>query len=138
MHVRAEFSASSLRVIEAVEGRQLRPGRLSSADKAQIERNIAEQVLEAARYPKIAFRTANITPGAGGYRMSGTLSLHGHERAIEVVAQRRPNAGFESDVVLQQPDFGIRPFRALAGTLRVRPELLVCIELPPPPPERQP
>jgi hypothetical protein len=130
--VRAEFSASSLRVVEAVEGRELRPGRLSPADKTQIERNIADAVLEAVKYPKITFRTASVASIEDGYHLRGQLSLHGRERVIEMVVRRRENAGFETEVSLLQPDFGIQPFRALAGALRVRPEVLVCVELPAP------
>jgi hypothetical protein len=130
LQVHAQLAAGSLHVVDAVEGRELRPGRLSTPDKVQIDRHIAQDVLEATQHPQIRFDSTRVEPRADGYHVQGRLLLRGHERGIELAVRRRAGK-LSAEVALQQPDFGIRPFRALGGTLRVHPEVLVCIELGP-------
>jgi hypothetical protein len=129
LQAHATFSAGSLRVASAVEGREARPGKLSAKDEQQIDQHIARDVLEADKYPSIEFRSTQIEPRADGYHVQGRLLLHGQDRSIELSVQRR-GAMLVAEVALRQPDFRIEPFRAFGGALRVRPEVLVCIELP--------
>ena len=52
LSVRAEFDARSVHVIEAVDGAgKPRLGALAAKDKAQIDANIANDVLKVARHP---------------------------------------------------------------------------------------
>ena len=61
--------------------------------------------------------------------MTGTLALHGVERQITV--QVRPEGDrMVAAVPLHQADFGIRPFSALLGALKVKPDLTVRLSLP--------
>jgi hypothetical protein len=129
LQAHASFKTGSLRVASAVEGREPRPGKLSAADKQQIDQHIADDVLESARYPSIEFHATRIEPRGDGYRVQGRLLLHGHERDIELTIKRN-SATLTTEITLRQPDFGIEPFRAFGGALRVRPEVLVYIELP--------
>lgn len=128
----ARFDAASLRVACAVQAGVDAPAALSPRDRAEIDRNIAHDVLEARRYPEIRFRSNAVESVADGHRIRGTLELHGGARPLELVAQRRGDRECV-EVTLHQPDFGIRPYRALLGTLRIRPDVRVLIELPAPP-----
>jgi hypothetical protein len=47
---------------------------------------------------------------------------------------RRSGARLSGEVVIHQPDFGIEPYRALGGALRVRPDVSVEFDLPDPTP----
>jgi len=64
-----------------------------------------------------------------GYRVEGRLTLHGTERGITLLARRRGER-LEAEVSLHQPDFGIRPFKAFGGALKVRPDVVVRVSLP--------
>src|SRR5262245_5526513 len=66
--VDASFAAASLYVIDAVDGGRLRPGTLSAADKATINRHIAHDVLHASRYPTIAFHSTAVEARAGHHQ----------------------------------------------------------------------
>lgn len=142
--VRATFDASSVRVVCARrEGRDA-PGVLSAKDRAEIEQNIARDVLQTAKYPEIAFRSTAIAPHEGGFRVDGVLSLHGRERPIAMLARRHreePAAGAAGrpqhpadlalvDGRLHQPDFGIVPYSAMLGALRIKPEVAFRLVLP--------
>ena len=52
----------------------------SAGDRTEIERNIACEVLETDRYPVAAFRSSSVEPAGSGYRIAGSLDLHGGAR----------------------------------------------------------
>jgi polyisoprenoid-binding protein YceI len=126
--VTARFDSTSLRVVAA-----LRDGRAvaapSAADARDIERTIREKVLQAARFPEIRFGSTAATPRPDGYEVRGTLTLAGRSREISFTA-REAHGRVEAEVRLHQPDFGIRPYSAMLGALRVKPDVLVRISLP--------
>lgn len=126
--VSARFDARSLRVVSAMANG--RPhGALSEADKRTIERNIVEDVLDARRFPEIRFEARGVS-GSGEVRsLGGTLFLHGREKAVSFEA-RLDGASWRAEVPIHQPDFGIRPYSAMLGTLKIRPDLVVRIALP--------
>jgi len=124
-HVAARFDAGSVSVDVAMRDGVENPGALSAADKHKIEQQIRGQVLRAATYPSIAFRSRNLSARAdGGYDVEGDLTLHGISRPLR--CQTRLVAGRqELEVTLHQPDFGIEPFSALLGTLKLRSDVKV-------------
>jgi polyisoprenoid-binding protein YceI len=127
--VKATFDAGSLRVVSALrDGRPL-PGALSAADVRDIERAIREKVLLAARYPEIRFTSTGAAPQPGGYELRGALALAGRSRPL-VVAVREAAGRLEAEVPLHQPDFGIRPYSAMLGAIRVKPDVRVRISVP--------
>lgn len=126
----ATFEAASLTVMHAVkDGRAT--GALGASDKRKIEKTMAGEVLDVARHPQIRFRgQASVMPGdATTYDVVGTLTLHGRERAVQLVA-RTIGDRVVGELRLHQPDFGIRPYSAMFGTLKVRPELRLVISVP--------
>lgn len=131
LRVHARFVARALEVVDAVEGRERRPGKLSPKDKAQINENLANDVLEVTRYPAIEFESTRIEPAPDGYRVHGRLSLHGQTRELTFMVKRN-GARLSGEVGIHQPDFGIAPYRALGGALRIRPDVSVAFELPDP------
>lgn len=124
----AEFAADSLRVITAVDGRVPRPQALSARDRATIDRHIAQDVLSAADHPNIGFRSTDVEQRANGFAIRGRLRLHGAERELTVRVERSGEQWF-ADATIHQPDFGIRPFRAFAGALKLEAEVSVRVEL---------
>ena len=62
-------------------------------------------------------------------RVEGTLALHGTTRpvAFDAVADERD---WRAEVRLDLRDFGIKPYTAMLGALRVRADVLVRIRVP--------
>ena len=58
--------------------------------------------------------------------ITGELSLHGVTRPLAITA-RHVGDRWVADVPLHQPDFGIKPFSAFLGSLRVKPDVRVRI-----------
>ena len=103
--------------------------RLSAADVRKIESHLYDDVLEVARHPEIRFsgRVTTTTP-SGGHVVEGMLTLHGATRSITLTTERA--GAFESgELALEQPDFGITPFRAMLGALRVRARVVIRVRL---------
>ena len=127
--VEARFDARSLEVVCAQQDGHDRPGALSDADKRKIEATLAADVLEAARHPEVRFVSTSVEPEGEGYRVQGQLTLHGVTRPISFTT--RPSASQQvAEVTLSQPDFGIKPYRAMLGALKLRADVTVRAALP--------
>jgi polyisoprenoid-binding protein YceI len=63
------------------------------------------------------------------YRITGWLELHGIKREIIFTTEQRAGRAV-AKVPIHQPDFGIKPFRAFMGLLRVKPDVLVEVSVP--------
>jgi hypothetical protein len=125
----ARFDATSLVVVAALRDGAEDPAGLSESNRREIEGNIATYVLEAKRHPEVRFVARAIDSSDAGYRIRGILALHGVEREIEVPVRREEDR-FVAEVRLHQPDFGIRPYSALLGALKVKPDVRVVVSAP--------
>jgi YceI-like protein len=122
--VRAELRADSLRVVGVLRGGAVDDREPGERDRREIEENIRRDVLESERYPVITFRSLSVARNGDGARVTGRLDLHGVVRDIELPV-RWESGRAVARVRVHQPDFGIKPFRALLGALRVKPDVLV-------------
>ncbi len=128
--VTASFDADSLEVVcRRVDGRD-EPGALNRLELMQIHGNIRDDVLAAKKYPKITFRSTSVAEkGGGAYEVKGDLTLHGQTRAI--TAEVKPEGDrLVSEVHVHQPDFGIKPYSAALGALKVKAGVVVRISIP--------
>lgn len=122
--------SDALRVEGAMDGDRLDPGALSASDRAEIERNTRERVLESRRHPTIRFEgVVGGSPDAAERPVEGTLLLHGTERPLRATA-RLEDGTWRARVRLDQRDFGIRPFKAPLGVLKVQPHVDVVVQVP--------
>jgi hypothetical protein len=122
--VRASFDASSLRVLHAVHDGVPRPGALSDRDRTKIEQTIRDEVLGARRHPEVRFEAE-----ARGDALAGTLTLLGRARPLRVPLRTEGNKRI-AEATLHQPDWGIAPYSAMLGTLKIKPDVRVRVELP--------
>lgn len=125
------FDPGSLRVDCAMAGGVERPAALGAANRAEIESNIVRHVLEPSRYPVIRFASTAVIDRAGGHDVEGILELHGAKRPLRVAVER-PGGTCVAEATVHQPDFGIVPYSAMLGALRVRADVVVRLVLPDP------
>ncbi len=129
--IQAHFATASLQVVCARESGRDAPSRLSEADKRKIEANIRNEVLHTGLHPEAHFVSTAVEENEDGYRVKGELTLHGKTRPLALTARHR-NGKLSTEVTLHQPDFGIKPYRAALGTLRVQADVQVHVTLPAP------
>ncbi len=123
----ATFDASSLVVDMPMKDGRENPSALSPADKAKIAGQIRDDVLHAARYPRATFRSRALTLRTdGGYDVQGELTLHGVTQPLDVQTQLVEGRQ-RLELTLHQPAYGIAPYRAMLGTLKIRPDVVVRV-----------
>lgn len=127
--IEATFDPSSLQVVCAqIDGRD-DSSALSNGDKKKIYDNITKDVLRARKHPEIQFESTEVVSRGDGFLVEGQLQLHGRSRAIQVDV--RPEGGrWVTEVTIHQPDFGIKPFTAALGALKIKPDVRVRVSVP--------
>ena len=93
-----------------------------------VARSNALKSLDAKKYPQIRFTAEEITATDGGYRLAGTLEIHGKTRPLEVdlaVADRGGQWEMSLSTPVMQSDYGIKPYSLMLGSLKVADEVTV-------------
>ncbi|MEB3030574.1 YceI family protein [[Mycobacterium] nativiensis] len=122
---------------------------LTPPEKALIRGN-ALKCLESAKYERIRFESNDIEPTDDGYRLTGTLEIHGrtkpHMIEVRVGPPHEPGGSarldggepklgpphepggswqVDGDSRVRQSDFGVRRFSMLMGAMQVADEVTV-------------
>ncbi len=102
---------------------EVRDPGISDKDRAEIQSNmLGKQVLDAAGNPEIIFRSTGAEgTGAGSWKVTGNLTLHGqtHTVAVEV---REDGEHYVGTAQFKQTEFGIQPIKVAGGAVRVKDE----------------
>ncbi|MCO5171227.1 MAG: YceI family protein [Planctomycetes bacterium] len=107
---------------------------LSEKDHREIEGNLASRhVLDADRFPEVRFTGAGDLPEGGGRAtITGQLTIHGTTRPLTLAVDVR-EAGdrvvVTGEARVRQTDFGVKPYSALLGALKVQDEVRVSWEV---------
>jgi YceI-like domain len=130
----AVFDATSLRVDCAMKHGQPNDGALSVVDKTKIERTIAADVLRTARFREVVVRMAlpldDEAQLDSGFACTvvGQLSLCGQTKDQEITLTLDATQACARATV-HQPRFGITPFTALFGALKIKPDVDIALSL---------
>ncbi len=129
--IEATFDPRSLRVVGAMKDGADARGALSESDRHKIEENILDDVLHVKKHPEIRFVSTSVEEDEGGtgYRVRGKLTLCGQTHEVAFVS-RSDGEGQVAEVKLHQPTWGIKPYSAMLGTLKIQPDVMVRIALP--------
>jgi len=132
--VDAASPASSSVTIEAdIDSFEVREGSggikpLTDADRAVIKNTLCTKVLHADRYPAIVFTSTRISGSAESVRIDGDLTIVGITQPITV--QGRVDAGRATgSAVVVQTRWGIKPYSAFLGALKLRDEVEVRFDI---------
>jgi hypothetical protein len=113
--------ARSLRVLKGTGG--IAP--LGDDDKAGIARTIDEEVLAGAA---IAFRSTRVERSGRRLEVHGELELAGRRHPIDFALLAGDDGRLTGSAMVKQTDWGIKPFSALFGTLKVADVVEVAID----------
>jgi polyisoprenoid-binding protein YceI len=102
---------------------------LTDRDKREISVT-ARKVLVADRYPEATFSTTSFEPGAaGGGTITGTLALAGKSKPQHLAVSQPSPGHYVAKATIRQTDFGLKPYSAFLGSLKVADQVEVEIEL---------
>ena len=109
--------ATSLRVQRGTGGMKA----LDDEDKANIHQTIDDEVLERG---DLAFRSTAVD----GDRVEGELTLAGRTRPLTLELSVAGDGSVSGSATVKQSDWGMKPYSALFGTLKVLDEVEVSLE----------
>jgi YceI-like protein len=109
----------SLRVLEGTGGMQA----LDADDRAGIDQTIDDEVLKGA---PIEFRSTSFGGVPG--RVEGELELAGGRAPVGFDLAAGENGGITGRATVRQTDWGMKPYTALFGTLKVADEVEIAVE----------
>ncbi len=115
--IAATFDPSSLRVVCARKDGRDAPDALPSTRLAEIEKNICDDVLRPTKFPELRFASTSVTDDS----IAGSLTLHGVTRPVRV-SRSHEGAFWVARTAIDQRHFGIKPYSAALGTLKVKAE----------------
>jgi hypothetical protein len=116
---------------------QVKDGRvtpLSDKDHREIDATLqGKDVLDAARHPEVRYAGELARPGASGdVQVAGRLTLRGRTEPLPLVARIEvaPDRWVVTgEVRLRQTAWGLKPYSALLGALKVKDEVRVTWRL---------
>jgi hypothetical protein len=119
-----DVDGSSLHVVEGTGGMQA----LGDDDKANIEQTVDEEVLKRQ---DITFRSTQVARAAdgSGFSVQGDLTLLGTTRPLSFDVAVGEDGALTAVAVVKQTDWGMKPYSALFGALKVVDEVEVAIDV---------
>jgi polyisoprenoid-binding protein YceI len=129
--VQADIDAGSLVVRDASGGALA----LTDSQRQEIERNTREKVLHSDKHHTITFASTAVSGDNSRASVTGDLTINGVTRQTTLDVRVKTPAGLlrmSGATTVVQTDFGIKPYSALLGALRVRDlvEVIVDVQLP--------
>lgn len=124
--VQARFWPGSLHVDGAIDRHgALDVNTLSDSDRRKIGENLAQDVLHLDRFPEASFRGQIV----GGSAVEGELTLAGRSASVRVPVQAA-GGRLRGEVTLVPSRWGIAPYKALAGAIKLQDRVRVVLDLP--------
>jgi polyisoprenoid-binding protein YceI len=114
----------SLRVLDGTGGLK----SLTESDKADIKKTIDKDVLKGCA---IEFRSSEVQSTPGGLAVRGALSLNGREAPAEFDLAIGDDGRVSGRAKVAQTAFGMKPYSALFGALKVADEVEIEIDARP-------
>ncbi|MFO7564091.1 MAG: YceI family protein [Enhygromyxa sp.] len=131
--VRAEIDPRCLVVDGAMRDARVDANALGERDRKKIVETIRREILGVDAHPLIRF-LGHVTGGRvteqdeGALEVRGELELLGRRRPLSFRATREDRR-IRARVTLRPSDWGIRPYKALAGAIRLQDRVLVELDL---------
>jgi polyisoprenoid-binding protein YceI len=122
--VSVDIVASSLEVVSGSGGAKA----LTDGDIAKIKKNINEEILNTGKNPTISFRSTKVEGTPDAFTITGDLTIMGKSNPI-VLSGKSAGGKVTGTGTLVQTAYGIKPFSALMGALKVADEVGVSFEI---------
>jgi polyisoprenoid-binding protein YceI len=121
----ATAELTSLSIIEATGGAKA----LTRGDRAEIKRTIEEKILTTRQFPIVSLRSTAAEANGIGVRVAAELTVAGVTRPVDMLLTL--DGGRARGVMtVVQSRWGIKPFSAFMGALKVRDAVEIVLEVP--------
>jgi polyisoprenoid-binding protein YceI len=116
-HVEVDFELGSLKVTGALVNGRLDESQLNAAQRGEIEHNMHGAVLKTRSHPRGHF-SGQLETLEESVRVEGQLELVGVKQALNFEL-RRQGTQFIGSTTIQPSRWGIAPYKALLGALKL-------------------
>jgi polyisoprenoid-binding protein YceI len=116
-------NSRSLRVLAGTGGMQ----KLGDDERENITTTINDEVLKGSEI-KFTSTGAHGVDGTDDVHVHGDLTLFGKTAPASFTLSVADDNSFNGEAVIAQSDFGVKPYSALFGTLKVKDEVRVTVE----------
>jgi polyisoprenoid-binding protein YceI len=129
----ADPASSSVTVEADVDSFEVREGTggvkpLTDADRADIKNTVRGKILKTGEHPVITFVSSQVSGTAESFRIDGDLAITGVTQPVTVEGRLAAGRAHGSAVIVQSR-WGIRPYSAFLGALRLRDEVEVHFDI---------
>jgi polyisoprenoid-binding protein YceI len=116
-------NSRSLRTLAGSGGMQ----KLGDDDRSNIDTTIDDEVLKGG---EITFKSTGVhgVDGTHDLHVHGDLTVLGKTTPVAFTFAVEDDDSFSGEALIKQSDFGMKPYSALFGTLKVKDELRVTVE----------
>jgi hypothetical protein len=126
--VTARFDVPSVRVDGAAEGDTIKVNALSEADKVGIRAKIQEEILHADRWPEVTLE-GTLVPHAEHPVMRARVTIMGRTEVEDLPVSRIAGV-LRVNTVMTPSRWGIKPYKVLAGAIRLQDRWRIQLYLP--------
>lgn len=124
IRIAIDVDLGSLEVLEGTGGAV----PLSAGDRAEIAKTASRLLnVDSARWAR--FTSTSVTSTADGGSVEGTLTLNGASGSLNVDVQEAGPSSWRGSATVVQSSFGIQPYRAFFGALRLADPVTVGVEI---------
>jgi polyisoprenoid-binding protein YceI len=121
-NITADFDVNSFSVRDGVGG--VKP--LSDGDKADIKKNITQKIITS---PKISFKSNSVSSSGSSGSVRGDLTIMGKSAPATLQLSDAGGGRVRGTATLNQTSFGIKPFSAMMGALKVADQVQIELEV---------
>lgn len=123
--VTVEMEVDSLTVLEGTGG--IKP--LSGSDRKEIQRNIQRKILHTDKHPTITFTSTAVSGTPEDFAVEGQLTIVGQAQPVTLHGTLAGGRATGTASVVQSR-WGIKPFTAFLGALKLNDEVTVEFDVP--------
>jgi len=120
--VSATVEMDSIKILEGSGGAL----PLTDRDRREI-RKTAVRLLEADKHPTAIYKSSSIERDGDGGAIDGTLTVRGESAPVQLTVSRKGD-DWQGSTSINQTSFGIKPYRAFLGALRLADEVRIEVE----------
>jgi polyisoprenoid-binding protein YceI len=130
----ADPAASSVTVTVDVDSFAIREGTggvkpLTDGDRAEIKRTLQREILHTERHPSITFQSTQVTGTPESFAIEGELTIVDQTRQVTVRGSAGDGDRLRGGATVVQSQFGIKPYSAFFGALKLADEVEIAFEL---------
>jgi YceI-like domain len=124
-----DAKAMTIQITVAAKQMKVADPGVSEKDRAEIQSTmLGPKVLDPDKYPEIRFQSTHVEKIGDHYRVTGKLELHGASRELSFDVTGGPDR-YQGKTKFKQTDFGIEPISLGGGTIKVKDELEIEIDV---------